>query len=410
MPAAVVEIARKLEEAGFEAWCVGGAVRDALLGRRRADWDLATAARPEQVRKLFRRTYPIGIEFGTVGVRGRDGLVYEVTGFRRDVATDGRHAVIEYADTLNEDLARRDFTINAIAYHPLRRDLRDPFGGVRDLEAEVLRAVGDPAARFAEDYLRILRGLRFAGRFGLAIDPETWRAMQEKAANLGRLSGERVREELWKVMADPRPSRALDLYRRVAALEVLYPEMEVTDASWREVQGAVDALRPARPFLRVVMWFTVVPSREALETMMRRLRFSNAESAQAVHLVAAYTRPRPDASDARGLRRWLSRVGREAVRDTLRLHAAAVRSRGGGDGPTAFAHLARALLATLRRRPPLTLSDLAVTGDDLKALGLEPGPRFAEILSDCLDRVLDDPEMNTRERLRAYVADRWMGT
>jgi tRNA nucleotidyltransferase (CCA-adding enzyme) len=407
VPTAVVEIARRLEDAGYETWCVGGAVRDAWLGRARADWDLATRARPEEVRRLFRRTYPIGIPFGTVGVRGRDGRVYEVTSFRRDVATDGRHAVIAYADTLDEDLARRDFTINAIAYHPLRHEWRDPFGGRHDLEARVLRAVGDPATRFAEDYLRVLRGLRFAGRYGLEIEPATWAAMRAAAPRCTVLSGERVREELLKVMADPRPSRALDLYRRASVLASLYPEMAVSDEAWPVLLRAVDALGRHHPFLRAVAWFHGVPSPDALEAMMRRLRFSNAETARARHLVGALRRPLPEPGDGPGIRRWLHAVGRDAVRDVLRLHGAFARARGIPDERRAVARAVRAVRAEWSRRPPLTLAELAIDGNDLKAMGLVPGPRFAEILDDCLARVLEDPEMNTPERLRDYVARRW---
>ncbi|MBI4514137.1 MAG: CCA tRNA nucleotidyltransferase [Gemmatimonadetes bacterium] len=407
VPKAVVEIARKLEDAGFETWCVGGAVRDALLGLRRADWDLATAARPDRVRRLFRRTYPIGVEFGTVGVRGGDGVVYEVTSFRRDMATDGRRAVIEYADTIEEDLARRDFTINAIAYHPLRHELKDPFGGLRDLERRVLRAVGHPLTRFEEDYLRILRGLRFAGRFDMTIEPGTWTALRERVPRLVRLSGERVREELLKVVADPQPSRALNLYRGASALLVVYPEIQVPDEEWERLVAAVDAARRSRPFLRIVMLFTAVSSLDALEEMMRRLRFSNAESDRALTLKAAHAVDLPDPSDARAVRRWLGRVGTEAVRDTVRLHAASVRGRGGDIA--AFARVARAALTTLRQRPPLTLAELAIDGDDLKEFGLQPGPQFAEILKDCLERVIDDPGMNTRERLLQYVSERWTG-
>src|ERR1700749_2055734 len=141
-PPAIVEITRVLEEAGYEAWCVGGAVRDALLGIRNLDWDLATSATPQQVRKLFRRTVPVGIEFGTIGVLDDHNVMHEVTTFRHDVETDGRHAVVKFGASLDDDLARRDFTVNAIAYSPTRDEIRDPFGGQHDLRAKVLRAVG----------------------------------------------------------------------------------------------------------------------------------------------------------------------------------------------------------------------------------------------------------------------------
>ncbi|RMH16760.1 MAG: CCA tRNA nucleotidyltransferase, partial [Gemmatimonadetes bacterium] len=211
-PGAVRWITETLEAAGFETWAVGGAVRDTLMGLPPGDWDLATRARPADVRRLFRRTVPIGVEHGTVGVLAGDGTLYELTTFRRDVETDGRHAVVAFADTLDEDLSRRDFTINAVAWHPLREEFHDPHGGREDIRRGVLRTVEEPERRFREDYLRILRGLRFAGRFGLDVDPATWEAMLEHRAGLAGLSAERVREELFKVLGDARASHALRLY------------------------------------------------------------------------------------------------------------------------------------------------------------------------------------------------------
>ena len=186
---------------------MGGAVRDALLGETHLDWDLATSATPDDVRQVFgaRRTIPVGIEFGTVGVLDRDGTMHEVTTFRRDVKTDGRHAVVEFGVSLDDDLARRDFTINAIAYSPKLDELRDPFGGRRDLDAKLVRAVGDPDARMREDRLRALRGIRFAARFGFTIDPATRRAMDASAPYLGRLSPERVKQELDKTFEQVLP-------------------------------------------------------------------------------------------------------------------------------------------------------------------------------------------------------------
>ena len=158
LPAEVVEIAATLERAGYETWAVGGALRDMLLGEGESDVDLATAAPPETVQSLFRHTVAVGISHGTVGVLDRHRRLHEVTTFRRDVETDGRHAVVSYGVSLQEDLARRDFTINAIAYHPIRHEWADPFGGREDLGRGVVRAVGVAVDRFREDYLRILAG------------------------------------------------------------------------------------------------------------------------------------------------------------------------------------------------------------------------------------------------------------
>src|SRR5437588_3638266 len=162
IPDEVLKIAQTLEHAGFETWCVGGAIRDNLLGLENHDFDLTTSAPPEHVQKLFKRTVPVGIEHGTVAVLDATNQPHEVTTFRKDIKTDGRHAVVEFGQSLMDDLARRDFTINAIAYHPLKHDWRDPFEGHADLERKVIRSVGDPNWRFQEDYLRILRGLRFS--------------------------------------------------------------------------------------------------------------------------------------------------------------------------------------------------------------------------------------------------------
>src|SRR3954467_4313092 len=227
-PPPVLEIARRLEADGHEAWCVGGAVRDAILGHPHLDWDLATSATPDEVRGVFgkRRTIPVGIQFGTVGVLDEDGTMHEVTTFRRDVRTDGRHAEVEFGASLEEDLARRDFTMNAIAYSPSRDELRDPFDGRGDLGRRLVRAVGDADERMREDRLRALRAIRFAARFGFAIDPQTRRAIENSAPYLGRLSPERVKQELDKTMEQVRrPSDALTLWVASGAFETLIPEL-----------------------------------------------------------------------------------------------------------------------------------------------------------------------------------------
>ncbi|MBT8402498.1 MAG: CCA tRNA nucleotidyltransferase, partial [Gemmatimonadetes bacterium] len=252
-PPAARWITGRLEEAGFETWAVGGAVRDEIRGVHTVDWDFATRARPSEVRRVFKRTVPVGIAHGTVGVIDRDGVLHEVTTFRKDVETDGRHAVVSFADHIEDDLSRRDFTINALAWHPLRSELLDPFGGRSDLAAGILRTVGVARDRFAEDHLRILRALRFAGRFGLRIERDTWTAACASVAHLGGLSSERIREELVKVLAAPEPpSTALRLYRECGALSVLYPELAaLDDAAWRDTLDVVDAAPHDDPWLRM---------------------------------------------------------------------------------------------------------------------------------------------------------------
>ncbi|MDF2697620.1 MAG: Polynucleotide adenylyltransferase region, partial [Labilithrix sp.] len=339
-PEAVRWIARKLEDAGHETWAVGGAVRDALLGRPSGDWDFATHARPSDVQGVFRRTVPIGIEHGTVGVL-KDGTLYEVTTFRRDVETDGRHATVAFADTLQEDLARRDFTINAVAWHPLREVMADPFGGVEDMERRVLRTVGDPRERFREDYLRILRALRFAGIFSLEIEPSTWAALREMTPHLTKLSAERIRDELVKVLeADPAPARALELYGDSGVLTEIYPELEALRAQpagdetsrWTLAAASASELPRGRPFLRLAALLRDVP-RAGAAALLIRLRFSNAQVDETAYRAAAPPLPGPQA-EAASFRRWLSESGSARLAAVARLELAralAERRLGLGD-------------------------------------------------------------------------------
>jgi tRNA nucleotidyltransferase (CCA-adding enzyme) len=385
VPEEVLEIARVLEHAGHEAWCVGGALRDTLLGDPHSDFDLATSARPQDVQRLFRRTAPIGVEHGTVGVIDRRRVMHEVTTFRRDVRTDGRHAIVEYGATLDEDLARRDFTINAIAYHPLRHEWRDPHGGERDLDAGVVRAVGDPAARFREDYLRVLRAIRFAARFGFTIEPATWQAAREAAGGLGRLSAERVRDEWFKGVRTAKDLRTLvRLWHESGAAAVWLPELlaEAESAPPPELS----------PPLRDPVLLSAVLAGDS-PAMLRRLRASNAEVARAEAMAKGPHQPEGTGDVA--VRRWLAAVG-DAADDLVALY----RLRRPSDAPW---------LATMRaireRHDPLTRADLAISGRDLEGLGLR-GRVVGETLAALLDRVLEDPAANTRERLLELARER----
>jgi tRNA nucleotidyltransferase (CCA-adding enzyme) len=434
-PSSIKEICRTLEAAGHEAWCVGGAVRDALLGIATLDWDIATSALPEQVQKLFRRTVPVGIKFGTVGVLDRAGVLHEVTTFRHDVETDGRHAVVRFGASLEEDLARRDFTINAIAVHAETLVVRDPFHGRRDLEAGIVRCVGEAAERMREDRLRALRAIRFAGRFGFAIDPDTWAAIRESAPHLGRLSMERVKQELEKVMEQvARPSATLERYREAGIFGALVPALA---AAPRERFGAIDHLgrpglrgRPDRRALRLAALFVqpgVVPGRD-LERTLKALKYSNVEAratvalAQAAGALGATVDPSLDGAPLRRLVATVGRLDLPALARLLWAHAAvaaeadeaaaaAAAEVAGVAGTTPAARRARRVrgIALYRRamrmawRDPLTLGDLAVDGDDLRAAGVGPGRVIGETLARLLEAVLDDPAQNTRERLLALA-------
>ena len=417
-PDAVREIAARLEAAGFETWCVGGAVRDALLGAADLDWDLATAATPGDVKRLFPRTVPVGIEHGTIGVFGSDGRLHEVTTFRADVETDGRHAVVKFGVSLDEDLARRDFTINAIAWSPARRELRDPFGGRDDLIAKRVRAVGDASRRMAEDRLRALRAIRFAARFDFQIDADTWVAILESAASLDQLSVERVLQEWTKTLAQVNcPSRAFVHWRDSGALAVLVPALIPVS---REFFAAIDhvplASRSARAeraalraLLRLALPFMPLGG-AAARAALTALRASNSEIAFASAVAESWSTDGAElermaysgVTDLTALRRIVARIGRLRVHATLRAFAAVwAARRAAGDAAPSVAAVSGLVRRALRIAftDPIAIADLAISGDDLRETGMQPGPLLGRILHQLLGRVLDDPALNRHDRL-----------
>jgi tRNA nucleotidyltransferase (CCA-adding enzyme) len=383
IPEPILQIARTLEGAGFEAWCVGGTLRDILLQQPQSDFDIATSATPEQVQRLFPRTVEVGVKYGTVGVLDRDRVLHEVTTFRRDVITDGRHAQVQYGVSLEDDLARRDFTINAIAYHPIRSEWRDPFAGSQDLKQGLVRAVGDPAQRFREDYLRILRAIRFAARFDFAIDPRTWDAARESAAGLTRLSAERVREEWFKGLQTARSvTRFASLWIQAGAAGAWIPELETGPLAKDRVPEPPASVRD--PVL-LTMLLTSSPA-----NVLRRLKASNAELDRALGLERGPEAPA--GVDHAAVRRWLATTGTAA--DDL---CALWLLRHGSEAPWTSS-----VREIRRRADPLTRSDLAITGTDIQELGAS-GQRVGELLAALLDRVLEDPALNTRETLLALA-------
>lgn len=410
VPGPVRELVKRLENAGFETWTVGGEVRDSLLGMSsgRNEWDLATRATPKQMRKLFDRTVPLGVEYGTMGVFASDGELYEITTFRHDVITYGRKAVVAFASTLDEDLARRDFTINAIAWHPRRKVLHDPHGGRRDLEDRVLRAVGDPAQRFREDYLRVLRGLRFAGALKFEIHPDTWAGMREAVPGLAGLSMERVREELLKVMDAARPSRALALYETSGARAVILPQL--SEGIGPGALATIDAVPQEGAHTRIAALlacgFGENANRGAVTELLRGLRFSNAETDRIAVAVGGGLGPeRRLVDDAVARRRWLSSLGRRSAGDVFQLWTAALDA---GTAPVAdndVRHVIAAVQRDLDRRVPMSVNELAVAGRDLVALGWTPGPRVGRTLQRLLEAVWGDPSLNDRATLLEIAAE-----
>ena len=379
----MLRIAQKLESAGYETWCVGGAIRDNLLDLENHDFDLTTAAPPDEIVRLFRRTVPVGIEHGTVAVLDQQNRLHEVTTFRKDIRTDGRHAVVEFGVSLMDDLARRDFTINAIAYHPLKHEWRDPFKGAADLDKKVIRSVGDANWRFQEDYLRILRALRFSARFEFRIHPRTLEAAKANVAGLAQLSAERVRDEWSKGIATARHvSKLLALWVDVGAARIWLPEIRDGGGGRREA-GALDTL--PRDVVLITAFLASDPA-----SLLTRLKCSGKDIERG-RAIGHWRDKYPDPKHLPAVRRWLSQVGEHAD-DLLALLPALDPSR-----------LPDVVASIRAAKDPLTLRDLAVTGDDLLSAGMRPGPDIGAALERLLVEVLEDPTRNRKDYLLAHV-------
>jgi tRNA nucleotidyltransferase (CCA-adding enzyme) len=396
IPDHVLGICRALAAAGETAYLVGGSVRDLLSGGRPTDWDLATTARPEQVMKVFRRVVPTGILHGTVTVMIGE-LSVEVTTLRGEGAySDGRRPdVVVFLDSIEADLARRDFTINAIAWEPASGTLHDPFEGRRDLSARLIRAVGDPSRRFAEDGLRVMRAARFAATLEMEVDPATLAAMGPAAPTLARVSAERKRDELLKTLSAREPSRGLALMGSAGMLPHLAPRLGALaedPPAWAATLRRVDAVSPDPASRMAALLVDLGPGAGAA---LEALRLDRRTSRRAAHLVSL-SRPGYDEgwSDGR-VRRYLGRAGREEVAAAVELARADAMASGGPPG--AIDALRRRIEACLEAGHPVLPGDLAVSGTDvMEALGMAPGPRVGVVLDRLMEHVLDHPADNTR--------------
>ena len=421
IPAEILAVLRRLGEAGHRSWLVGGAVRDLLLGRAHGDFDLATPATPKQVMALFPRVIPTGVDHGTVTVLVDKGHKVEVTTFRGEGAyQDGRRPdSVTFHTDLTEDLSRRDFTINALAFDPLGQELADPHGGQADLAARVIRAVGDPAARFGEDGLRALRAVRFAAQLGFALEPATLDAIRPALAVVGKVSLERVGEELSRLVAAPHVAHALDLLVETGLAGIVLPAFAEAPQPARRHAGAVAAALPAdaaRPWRRLAAALHVIPVGE-VEPLLTWLRFPRrvAEEAAALAARLACLRdgPAEDPHAPPAVRRWLAGVGPARAPDLLDLRDAEVAALPAPERPAAAAAAAglrRHVGEALASGAPLVTGDLALDGRALMALlGCGPGPHVGEGLRALLDEALDDPALNTPDRLGALARRWWAG-
>ena len=435
LPQYVTDCIQALEAAGFAAYCVGGCVRDDSLGLQPADFDLCTSALPEQTEAVFsdKQLVLAGKKHGTVGVI-TGGAVVEITTFRTEGAyKDNRHPDwVAFVPNVEADLARRDFTVNAMAWSP-SRGFADPFGGRNDLRNKVLRAVGDPAERFREDSLRILRGVRFAVRFGLTVEKTTMEAMVRQAPLMENLARERVFEELCKLLS---LVTANDLLRFAPILgEVLPPLKAEIGFQQHSPHHAYDIFTHTAHVVETVpgdlslRWAALlhdigkVPTftldengrghfyghagtgAEMADNLLRQLKAPNALREQVVTLISHHMTKLP--TDKKLLRRWLGRLGWDTLDALLLLQEADMGSKGTGKPAEMVQFLQlRTLLEEIKQEDAcLSLRDLAVNGHDLMALGIR-GKAIGQTLNHLLEQVLDENLPNDRNALLAYLHNR----
>jgi tRNA nucleotidyltransferase (CCA-adding enzyme) len=433
VPDEVRGVLLRLREAGHPSWVVGGVVRDLLLGRPRHDpgeFDLATPAKPEQVQALFRKVVPTGIEHGTVTVLEGAARV-EVTTFRGEGEyVDGRRpSRVTFHGDLEADLARRDFTVNAMAWDPLTGELRDPFGGRRDLSAARIRAVGDARDRFAEDGLRPLRAARFVAQLGFHLAPATRAAIPASLPVVARVSRERVAEELSRLLVGPHAAHGLETLRSTGLLAVALPRLAALPPArvrhavavaaapfppCRGRAGAADRDRCRK--LRLAALLHVLDARTA-QVELQELRMPARLAAEVAALVdgtcpAGTALEALDGCGGPALRRWISAGGAPRVADRVALVAADALHQGARSrSRTAQARkLASRVNRELRAGPPLSVADLAVGGQRLMALA--PGATGRDVgegLRHLLERVLDDPSTNTPPVLEDAIRAWWAG-
>ena len=430
LPKKVLFIINNLQLAGYDAFAVGGCVRDSILARKPQDWDITTSAKPEAIKEIFRRTVDTGIEHGTVTVMiGKDS--YEVTTYRIDGAyEDSRHPKeVRFTNCLEEDLRRRDFTINAMAYNDAD-GLVDIFGGMEDLKKGVIRCVGDATARFSEDALRILRGIRFAAQLGFEIDDEARMAMKELAPTLQKISAERIQVELVKTLVSDRP----DMLRTAYALGItkqFLPEFDLLMKTEQETphhmynvgEHTLHALMRVRPdrILRITMLLHdmgkpeyktmdetgqahfkkhAIGSEHIAKEILKRLKFDNETIRTVARLVLYHDYRMP--AEAKNVRRAMNKIGEDIFEYYMEVRRADVLAQSTylrerklknlDDIETLYAKIKEA-------KQCVSLKELAVSGSDLIAIGIKPGKEIGEILNRLLEMVIEDPELNQKEIL-----------
>lgn len=403
LPSQVEWILKKLRDRGYEAFAVGGCVRDTILNRKPGDWDITTSARPEQVKAVFGKTVDTGLQHGTVTVI-RDHVGYEITTYRIDGEyEDGRHPKeVEFTADLREDLRRRDFTINAMAYSH-ETGLVDIFGGLEDLKAGRIRCVGNAMERFTEDALRIMRAVRFAAQLNFTIEEETWRALSAIAPNLSHVSKERIQTELTKTLLSGNPQGVLAMEKTGMSpyMTQSFPDI-FSEAKSRgiclEERLRRSAELPAEKYFRYGALLAHLGEKKT-ETILRELKLDNHTIRSAKTLAAFFGLPLP--TEEAAVRRTMSQM-----EDWL-FDAFLIFERNLFPERRELAEQAETLCRRIRERGDcVRMKDMKVTGNDLMEAGVKPGKTVGETLARLFAEVLEDPQKNSREELLSMALSR----
>ena len=430
LPEKVKFILDTLMQHGYEAYAVGGCVRDSVLCRIPEDWDITTAAKPDQVKNLFRHTIDTGIRHGTVTVM-LDHEGFEVTTYRIDGEyEDARHPKeVQFTSNLLEDLKRRDFTINAMAYND-RDGLVDAFDGIGDLQRGMIRCVGNAIERFSEDALRMLRAIRFAGQLGFSIEEQTRAAIKKLAPSIAKVSAERIQAELVKLMVSGHPE-LLEVAWETGLTKVFLPEfdamMETPQNNPHHIYGVgkhtIEAIKsvPGDKVLRFTMLLHDVAKpvsrmrdekgtdhfyghpqtgSEMAKKILRRLKFDNDTTGRVSRLVQWHD-DNPEATE-RNIRRAIHRIGIEQYPALFEVKRADILAQSSWRREEKLAYVdtyEQIYREILEKQQCLSLKDLAVTGNDLIESGIKPGKEIGDVLKQLLELVLEDPALNTKENL-----------
>ena len=436
IPNPVAFIMNRLEKEGYCAYVVGGCVRDSILGKTPTDWDIATNAKPEEVQDLFEYTIPTGTKYGTTTVR-IDQQSFEVTTFRKDGCYLGNRKPerVFFTDSIHEDLARRDFTINAMAYHE-RKGLLDLFGGRKDLEKRLIRSVGNPQKRFEEDALRMLRGIRFAAQLEFDIEPDTEQGILKKNFLLQNVSPERIREEFNKIFLAQSPSLGIQKMIDLGLLPYILPEF--SNAAGFQSDGfkcsqdgleylltVVDAVEPdivlrlaafLNGLIKQKRFFSFEENRlcrngddaaEIAEKILKHLKYDKKTIAQVRILIEKQLSKeqllRVDCLRQRDIKYFINDVGKENLERWFQFQTVDMKACQMFAELQKLATLKEQVDKILKENHPLERRDLKINGEDLIRLGYPRGPQIGKILADLMEQVLEDPAVNTKERLIALA-------